>query len=317
VGDFNGRTLLWATVASVGLYLVAAVFPIFGVLISAIVPLPVLYIRASYGRKAALAALAAAVLAISLIAAFWAGTVSIMFFLQLTVTGFIMGEIWSRALPMDRTMTLSVAASVGVSVVLLLFASVSDNVGPVELLRNDLRQNLEVTFELYRSLGMSVGSEQDFSELAQKMAGRILEVLPAIVIMGSSFLVWINLLLCNRMITRFKGPQRWENLTTWQAPERLVWAVVVFGFGSLTPVSAVKIIAVNCLFLVALVYFFQGISITAWFFKSKGVPNFVRGMLYVLIVIQQLLTLLVAALGLFDTWFDFRKLHKSKEESAP
>ena len=309
---------MWGIVASVGLYLAAAMFPIFGVLVSAVVPLPVLYIRASYGRKPALILLASAILVIALVAAIWAGAVSIMFFLQLTVTGFIMGEIWDRALPMDRAMTLSVAASVGISLVLLLFASVSDGVGPVELLRNDLRKNLEVTLQLYSSLGMSVGSEQDFSELAQKMAGKILEVLPAIVIMGSSFLVWINLLLCNRMVgARSQETRRWEDLTTWQAPERLVWAVVVFGFGALLPVSAIKIIAVNCLFLIALVYFFQGISITAYFFKSKGVPTFVRGMLYVLIVIQQLLTLLVAALGLFDTWFDFRKLHKSKGESAP
>ena len=317
MGHFSGRILWWGIVATVGLYLVAAVFPIFGVLVSAVVPLPLLYIRAFYGRATALALLGAGILAISLISTVWADAVSMMFFLQLTVTGFVMGEIWERNLPMDRSMTYSVAGSLGISLILLLFASLSQSVGPVELLRGDLQKNLEVSFELYGSLGMPVGSEQDLTELAQKMAAKILEILPAIVIMGSAFLVWINLLLCNRLsAARIVLGPRWKDLTTWQAPERMIWTVVVFGFGALMPVSTVKIVAINFLFLVAMVYFFQGISITAYFFKNKGVPTFVRGMLYGLILIQQLLTLLVAALGLFDAWFDFRKLHKPKNEKA-
>jgi hypothetical protein len=40
------------------------------------------------------------------------------------------------------------------------------------------------------------------------------------------------------------------------------------------------------------------------------VPRFLRGITYVLIVFQQIFTLLVVGLGLFDLWGNFRRLGK-------
>jgi hypothetical protein len=40
------------------------------------------------------------------------------------------------------------------------------------------------------------------------------------------------------------------------------------------------------------------------------VPRFLRCATYILIIFQQIFTLLVAALGLFDLWGDFRRLKK-------
>jgi hypothetical protein len=45
---------------------------------------------------------------------------------------------------------------------------------------------------------------------------------------------------------------------------------------------------------------------------KNNVPRFLRGLTYVLIVFQQIFTLLVVGLGLFDLWGDFRRLGKNK-----
>ena len=50
----------------------------------------------------------------------------------------------------------------------------------------------------------------------------------------------------------------------------------------------------------------------AYFFYHKKVPLFLRGIGYVLIALEQLVTLAIVALGLFDLWGDFRKL-KNKD----
>ena len=53
-----------------------------------------------------------------------------------------------------------------------------------------------------------------------------------------------------------------------------------------------------------------GLAIVAYFFHKNNVPRFLRSATYILIIFQQIFALLVAALGLFDLWGDFRRLKK-------
>lgn len=308
----TGKILISGTLATIGIYLFATVFPILGIILSGIVPLPVLYVRVTSGRMPAFLSLAAATLILSVILSRLAGVESILFFLQLAVSGLIMGEIWGRGYALDKSTLYAVAMATAASGVLLAIGALTRNMDPLEMLRVDLSQNMERTLELYRSMGMPMEPNQDIHTIAGQMAARMLEIVPALTVMGCTILVWANFLICDKIVELRKSwSPRWQNLKLWQAPERLVWVLVVSGFCVLVPLGVLKVIAINVLMVTALVYFLQGLSIVAFYFDKKAVPKFIRGMVYVLIGIQQLLTLLVIVLGLFDTWFDFRKLHRS------
>jgi uncharacterized protein YybS (DUF2232 family) len=56
--------------------------------------------------------------------------------------------------------------------------------------------------------------------------------------------------------------------------------------------------------------------VVGYFFKIKRIPFFFKILFYVLILIQQYLLLVVAALGLFDLWADFRKLIKPAQDAG-
>ena len=72
----------------------------------------------------------------------------------------------------------------------------------------------------------------------------------------------------------------------------------------------IKAMALNLFLVIAVFYFFQGLAIVAYFFHHKNVPYFLRSLAYLLIVFEQVFTLLVVGLGLFDLWGDFRRLKK-------
>jgi uncharacterized protein YybS (DUF2232 family) len=72
------------------------------------------------------------------------------------------------------------------------------------------------------------------------------------------------------------------------------------------------VIALNLLLVIGAYYFAQGLAVIGFFFHKNKVPRFLRGLTYVLIVFQQIFTLLVVGLGLFDLWGDFRRLSKDK-----
>ena len=103
----------------------------------------------------------------------------------------------------------------------------------------------------------------------------------------------------------------WENLKEWQAPDPLVWVLVGAGCILLLPGTVSKAIGMNLLLVVLLVYFFQGLSIVAFFFDRKRVPKLIRGFAYAFIVLQEIATLLVVGLGVFDVWFNVRRIGKN------
>jgi uncharacterized protein YybS (DUF2232 family) len=101
------------------------------------------------------------------------------------------------------------------------------------------------------------------------------------------------------------------SLREWKAPDFLVWGVIACGFALFIPgVESVKAIAANLLLVFSACYFFQGLAIIAFYFNKNNVPRFVRGVVYLFIVFQQIFTMIVVGLGLFDLWVDFRRLRK-------
>ena len=103
-----------------------------------------------------------------------------------------------------------------------------------------------------------------------------------------------------------------DQLRDWKGPEPLVWGLIACGFVLLAPgLDIVNGLALNVLLVIAACYFAQGLAIIAFFFHKNKVPRFLRGITYVLIVLQQIFTLMVVGLGLFDLWGDFRRLKKN------
>jgi uncharacterized protein YybS (DUF2232 family) len=103
-----------------------------------------------------------------------------------------------------------------------------------------------------------------------------------------------------------------DTLREWKGPEPMVWGLIACGFALFIPgLEWSKIIAINVLVVIGTCYFAQGLAIVAFFFHKNNVPRFLRGLTYVLIFFQQIFTLLVVGLGLFDLWGDFRKLRKN------
>jgi uncharacterized protein YybS (DUF2232 family) len=67
-------------------------------------------------------------------------------------------------------------------------------------------------------------------------------------------------------------------------------------------------LAENAAYPAFLIYFIQGISIVSFYLKKADVPSAMRYLIYALFFILPAINLVVAGVGLFDMWLDFRKL---------
>jgi len=101
-------------------------------------------------------------------------------------------------------------------------------------------------------------------------------------------------------------------LRKWKAPEWLVWPALLCGVFHIFEVEIASTVARNALNPLLIIYFFQGMSILAYFLDSLRLRGPLRVLIYGAGII--FLTPMVVSFGFFDLWFNFRGRHKPPAE---
>jgi uncharacterized protein YybS (DUF2232 family) len=145
--------------------------------------------------------------------------------------------------------------------------------------------------------------------MLKKASSLLVSIFPSIFINSYLTMVWLNILLITKVLKR-KGitVKSIENLNRWKAPEHLVFGIIGLSILIFFPMGMLTTLALNSLIILIFVYFFQGIAVVSFFFKKKSTHFALRLFFYILIAIQPLFMFLVIGFGLFDTWFNFRKI---------
>ena len=286
--------------------------PIIGFISAVMIPLPISYYRYKLGRSAG-----GLILVISFILmVIMAEGVSfdIALFAVLLILGFVLGEMLAEGVSVEKTVLYPCLSVIASGIVLALFYSAFSQTEFSSLVNLYVKKNLELTLELYRQMAMPEETLQTLSRSMETIQFVLVRIIPGMAVMSGLFVSWINMLMI-RSLTRFKGLKTPEFgiLTRWKSPEVLVWIVIAGGVLLLIPVKFLKIIGLNIVLALIMIYFIQGISIVSFYFDKRNFPRMLRGVLYGLIGIQQLFSLLVIGLGFFDLWIDFRRIDKNEK----
>jgi uncharacterized protein YybS (DUF2232 family) len=295
-------------IAMAGLYL-----PVLGFVVSVFVPLPVLFYRAKLGRSQGALILIAVTLIVASVMGRWSIT-STAFFFELGLVGFILSEVFSMNLSVEKTVAVTTGVVIATGGVMLGLHGLLSTNSIWGLMSDYLQGNLQLALAMYKEMEVS---EERIAILSQSMEGILyvmLRIMPAIAIVATLFVVWSNLLLARPLLrSRDLFCPDFGTLNEWKAPEPLVWLVILSGVLILMPNQGLKLLGINGLIIMMMIYFFQGIAIVSFYFEKKQFPKLLRGILYGLIALQQLVLLLVIAAGFLDMWIDFRRMKKGAE----
>jgi len=183
----------------------------------------------------------------------------------------------------------------------------------VQDLHRSLDENLMAALGVHEKMGFPKESLDLLKERIPQVVQTTLQFLPGLLFVGLALTVLVNIVfLCRRFPARRAQWLSAENFREWKGPEPMVWGLIACGFVLFIPgLQFLRIFAFNILLVIGAAYFIQGLAIIAYFFHKNNVPRFLRGLTYVLIAFEQIFTLLVVGLGLFDLWGDFRRLGKN------
>jgi uncharacterized protein YybS (DUF2232 family) len=293
------------------LFAITILLPILGFFCTLFVPLPTLFYRGKLGRVSG--AFVPVITIIVMIVILGGISIDILYFFELLIIGFILGELIELNLSIEKTVIYTCTVVLLSGLVILLFYSHMTADGLITLVSDYIQKNLELTLKLYQDMGMSAENISLFSDSLESIHFVLIRIVPALVIASNLFLVWAILMLA-RPLFKAKGlfyPD-FGMLNLWKAPEPLVWGVIGSGLMLLLPNRSVKLFGVNGLLILMTVYFFQGIAIVSYYFEKKHLHRPLRFILYSLIAVQQIVLLVVIGLGFFDTWLNFRRLKLNK-----
>ncbi|HXR36709.1 MAG TPA: DUF2232 domain-containing protein [Candidatus Binataceae bacterium] len=301
-----------AAALAAALFLLGGLVPVVGALVMLCAPAPMLFnaLRAPGGlRRLGL------VLALSLgIIALVAGPLqSLGFALSLGLGAVLMTAMIRRQWPFELIVFVTTAATMtAVTVALVVLAG--SPAALVKQLHDSLAAAMSHADSFYAKLGMTVSQSKEIS-------GRVLELTtslaPALAAMLGAVAVLINLgLVWRRLGKPGLGYQLFAGLTTWRTPDWLVWLLLATGFGLFLPLEPARIVAINGFVLVAAIYFCQGLAIMAYYLQLLAMPMLIRGIIYVIALLQPILAALVCLAGVFDLWVDFRRLKPPSQEAG-
>jgi uncharacterized protein YybS (DUF2232 family) len=301
------KDVVFGTAITISLFVITLQSPFFGFVCTVCIPLPTLFYRIKLGRKTGILVPAVALGSLMLLL----GGVSVdgLYFFELVLTGFVLGELFERNLSVEKTLILTSAAVIvaGLGVLLVFSRAAGTDVGT--LVAGYIKINLESTVALYESMGVSEENIRLITDSADRIVYVLVRIAPAMAAAFALFVAWASLLLARPLFKRRNLIYpAFGKLNRWRAPDALVWPVIGCGAMLLIPDGGVKLVGVNGLMILMTVYFFQGIAIVSYYFDKKRFPRVLRVFLYALIALQQMVLLAVIGLGFFDVWVNFRKL---------
>ncbi|HEX2932503.1 MAG TPA: DUF2232 domain-containing protein [Candidatus Binatia bacterium] len=296
-----------ALTSSIFLFMSGLSLPPLGVVLFPFVAQPVLMFGLKYGVGGGLGVLAVAIILLALLAS---EELALIYGIFAVIAGLLLAAL-GRIRVIEHLVGGIAAAATAATVGLMFFFYGSWTVMFKDL-RENLTQQLTSALRMQEKMGLPQAGLEKLQEQTPQLIDLLLQLLPALLFLSFAFIVLLNVLYLGRRYPEQRS--QWFSLRTlreWKGPEPLVWGLIACGFALFVPgLGWFWAVALNLLLVISACYFAQGLAVIAFFFHKNNVPRFLRGLTYVLIVFQQIFTLLVIGLGLFDLWGDFRRLRK-------
>ena len=182
----------------------------------------------------------------------------------------------------------------------LLWMATSSGLGLKGFLDHTLAQTMDPVVEQLLQSGLDAQATLALQTGAEQTRALMLQTFPGLYGILALFTGWGNALALRRVV----GDSRpWHG---WHAPESWIWVLIGSGLLSLVASGPWGTVALNLFLVTVAVYFLQGLAIAQNLFETRDVPRVFRIGAYILLFVQLPVILLVAAVGAFDLWFDFR-----------
>lgn len=283
-----------------------------GLVSGLLAPFPAVFCRLRHGRgTAVIATLAATALMTSLFGA----QAALLYLSQCGVIGLLMPELLVRGYGAYRVISWTTAVNL---VVYLLAAMVfvvtsGHSIDQLhQLAVTEINGSIAQATALYEKAGIKGDELAAMKQSMATAAELLVRIYPALMTVMLIIMTGCNVALVRRLGTKLGLDLEIGEFKTFRNPDLLVWLLIAAGFAMLAGTPIVTTPALNLLVVLVLVYFLQGLAVVLTLIARQSFAGMLRVGLYLMLLFQPYMAAVVAAIGIFDLWGDFRTPRKQE-----
>jgi hypothetical protein len=263
-------------------------------------------------RSGAVAGVLAAALAAAVAAAVASPGAALYFVLVLVLPTLLMAESLARGRGMLRGCVWAFALLVAELALVLFFAG--DTLAQQSVAVFDPLQSEAFLSEL-KAGGMPAEAVGEFGEYVASARAAMAVVFPAVWMIGAALVVIANAgLLRLYLLRRDPGWLEDGEFERLRFPLVVVPVFVLAGASVALPMA--RPVAYNVLLVVAFFFALQGLAVVGFYARRLAAPPLLRFAVLLLVLANPWAPQILALLGLFDNWFDFRRWAEPPREKA-
>ncbi len=297
------------SILTLTLFLAYIALPLIGMAPGLIAPLPAMFYTVKSGRIVGVLIILISTVVLALLTE---AATTVLFLLQCGFMALAIPNLLLRGKATVQAITYTVALNFGIILLLAALYSLSQGVDLHSQVLKGVNASITHTAQLYQKSGISGDDLKNLQDGLQQAGVLIGRIYPALLLLSLGFIASLNVALLARFCSRLPNPLLLGDFNQFRNPEQLVWVLIVAGFTLLVENAEIKAAALNLLVVTLCIYFVQGLAVIGHFFKRLNVSTLMRGLFYLIIMLQPYLLVVVALLGIFDLWGDFRTPKKQE-----
>jgi uncharacterized protein YybS (DUF2232 family) len=299
------------------LFLASLYIPLLGTLISFLCPLPIIMLCLRHTIKVAFISLVISFLLVSLLAGPFQGLIAILGFGAL---GIALGIAIKRKLSLLEIIFVASITSF-ISKVLLMFIGLwLMDINPLLLGLDQIDQSINQSLSFYKNMGLNPEQIETFKDSILQSLELVRIAFPAMLVIASVFDTLINYWVAGKILRRFGYHMAsFIPFYNWRATRSFFWSYL-FGLFILIlntrfELPVLERIGVNIQLLFSVIFLITGLAIVSYVLNHYKIKPFFCWVVYIIIFIQPVLSLIITWIGIFDVWFDFRRLLFPQEDN--
>jgi hypothetical protein len=311
-GHVLSSRILAALIGMSGSFILFAaylVIPPAGIFSGLLAPFPAAYFRFRHGRGTAVIIVLGATAAMTAYFGLSAGT---FYLVQCGLIALLLPELLLRGFSACRSIVWTTAASVVMLTTVVVFFTITSGQNVHQMAVAEIQKSVAQAVAIYEKSGVK---GEELAVLKQTMATAadlVIRMYPALITITLIGMVGCNLALLRRFTTGMGFSLNIDEFRAYRNPEILVWGLIATGFSLLLNNSIITTPALNILAIIVVLYFLQGLAVLSTVIGRQSIAGVLRAGLYLMLLLQPYLAALVAAIGIFDLWGDFRAPRKQE-----
>jgi len=285
------------------------VIPPAGIFSGLLAPFPAAYFRFRHGRGTGVIIILGATAAMTAYFGLSSGT---FFLVQCGLIALLLPELLLRGFSAARAIVWTTAAIVAMLTAAVVFFSISSGQNVHQMAVAEIQKSVAQAVAIYEKSGVKGDELAVLKQTMATAADLVIRMYPALVTITLIGMIAFNLALLKRFTAGMGFTLNIDEFRAYRNPDILVWGLIAAGFALLADNSAITTPAINALAIIVVLYFLQGLAVLSTVIARQSIAGVLRTGLFIMLLLQPYLAALVAAIGIFDLWGDFRTPRKQE-----